>query len=64
MNESLYQVSVTALTANGVPHEVAEKASAVVAKDDPEQPNLGRTTQDQQAVNEAMTYLNAKLEEE
>jgi hypothetical protein len=64
MNESLYQASVAALTANGVPQQVAEKASVVVAKDDPAKPNLGRTTQDQQAVNEAMTYLNAKLEEE
>jgi hypothetical protein len=64
LNQQLYQASVEALTAHGVPQDVADKASAVVAKDDPEKPNLGRTEQDQQAVKEAMIYLNAKLEEE
>lgn len=57
MNNELYQASVAALTENGVPQDIAEKASAVVAKDDPELPNLGRTTEDQQAVNEAFAFL-------
>ncbi|MBD2344183.1 hypothetical protein [Anabaena subtropica] len=56
MNNNLYQASLKALTEAGVPQDVAAKASEVVAKDDPCKENLGRTTQDQQAVNEAMDW--------
>ena len=42
-NQSIYDASVTALTSNGVPEDVAERASEVVAKDDPTQENLGRS---------------------
>ncbi len=60
MNENLYQASLKALTEAGVPEDVAAKASLVVAKDDPLQVNLGRTAQDQQAVNEAMDRYRGK----
>ncbi|MDZ8056547.1 MAG: hypothetical protein RMX63_34550 [Aulosira sp. ZfuCHP01] len=58
MNNQLYQASLAALTENGVPQDIAEKASAVVAKDEPGLPNLGRTAEDQQAVNEAIALLD------
>ncbi len=63
-NEQLYQASVKALKDNGVPWEIAEAASAVVARDDTDKPNLGRTPEDQEVVNQAVTYLNARVEEE
>ena len=55
-NQNLYDASVKALTDNGVPSELAEKASQVVASDDPTQENLGRSTDDQNAVNTAMNH--------
>ena len=55
-NQSIYDASIAALTSNGVPVEVAERASEVVAKDDPTQENLGRSSSDQEAVNEAMNH--------
>lgn len=55
-NQSLYDASVKALTDNGVPFELAEKASQVVASDDATQENLGRSHSDQEAVNEAMNH--------
>ncbi|WP_017652553.1 hypothetical protein [Fortiea contorta] len=56
MNESLYQASLKALTEHGVPQELAEKASKVVAKDEPGIPHFGRSPEDQQVVNEAMKH--------
>lgn len=58
MDQQLYQASLEALISHGVPQDIAEKASAVVAQDTPGLPNFGRTPEDQQAVNEAMTFLD------
>ncbi len=58
MNEEVYKTSLEHLTASGVPQDIAEKASIVVAKDDPHKPDLGRSQQDQQAVNEAMEHYH------
>ena len=57
-NQPLYDATVEALFKNGVPMEVAEAASKIVATDDPYQENLGRSPQDQATVNEAMTYFH------
>jgi len=59
-NQSLYDASVRALTDNGVPEDLAEKASQVVASDDPTKPDLGRTETDQQTINETMNYLRER----
>lgn len=59
-NQSLYDASVKALTDNGVPEELAEKASQVVASDDSTKPDLGRSESDQQTINETMNYLNKR----
>ncbi|BAY94778.1 hypothetical protein NIES3275_68320 [Microchaete diplosiphon NIES-3275] len=63
MNNQLYQASMSALTAHGVPEDIAERASAVVAKDEPGLPNLGRSDEDQQAVNQAMAFLDISEDE-
>jgi hypothetical protein len=60
MNEEIYQSAKSALIARGVPVSAAEKASLVVAKDDPKQPDLGRTEQDQKHIKDAMTWMNAE----
>jgi hypothetical protein len=54
--ENLYRASLTALVNEGVPVDIAVKASEVVAKDDTEKPNLGRNAEDQEAVNAAMAH--------
>lgn len=59
-NQSLYDASVKALTDNGVPSELAEKASQVVASDDATKSDLGRSESDQQTINETMNYLNKR----
>mgnify|MGYP005854305933 CR=1 FL=1 len=62
-NQSLYAASLEALTENGVPVEIAAAASKVVARDDAKLPNLGRSEQDQQVVNEAMVHYRANQAE-
>ncbi len=59
-NQDLYIASREALIEHGVPLEKAEAASLVVAKDEPGKPNLGRTPQDQQAVDEILGYLQGE----
>lgn len=54
--QNLYDASLKGLTENGVPQDVAEKASLVVASDEPGLPNLGRSPEDQAVVNEAMQH--------
>lgn len=58
MNNELYQASLEALSNHGCPQDIAEKASVIVASDNPELPNWGRTTEDQEIINQAVTYLN------
>ena len=60
MNEELFQASMSALTSRGVPISAAERASRVVAKDDPAQSDLGRSEEDQRNVKDAMTWMNAQ----
>lgn len=55
-NQDLYYASIDALVENGVPKDVAERASEVVATDDPKAPGLGRTDEDRQAIAEAMKH--------
>ena len=55
-NQSLYDASVLALTDNGVPEDLAEKASQVIASDDPKQEDLGRSDSDRETISEAMNH--------
>lgn len=59
-NQNLYVASREALIENGVPWEKAEAASRVVAKDDGNKPNFGRTAEDQQAVADILEYLQGE----
>ena len=52
-NENLYNASLKGLTENGVPEDIAEKASFVLATD---QPGITRTQQEQADVNEAVKH--------
>lgn len=56
-DQNLFFASFEALIKRGAPWEKADAASLVVAKDDGTQPNLGRTAEDQQAVNDVLEYL-------
>jgi hypothetical protein len=60
MNESLYQASLKALTEAGVDEDVAATASLLVANDNPELPNLGRTEHDQEVIDEAMFQYHSR----
>ena len=63
-NHNLYVASRESLIENGVPWEIADVASAVVARDDSDKPNLGRTPEDLEVVHEAVKYLNAFWQKE
>lgn len=53
----LYEAAKQAALDAGAPEIVAEKAAEVIAKDDPELENFGRTSEDQDAVWHAWIYL-------
>ncbi|MDY6900088.1 MAG: hypothetical protein SWZ49_18720 [Cyanobacteriota bacterium] len=57
-NKDLYDASLKALSNCGVPEELAEKASEIVAKDNPNETNLGRSDSEQQTINQILPYLN------
>ena len=59
-NQKLYDASMQFFTESGVPISAAERASKVVANDDPNKPDLGRTTQDQKHITDAMTWMSAE----
>jgi hypothetical protein len=63
INQELYQVAFNQLTSKGVPVSTAQRASLVVAKDDPSKPNLGRTEKDQSYISDAMIWMSAKQKE-
>ena len=63
-NDSLYNASYKAFTENGVPDEVADKASVVVASDDPNLPDFGRTLEDRNNIAEAMKHYWENQNEE
>ncbi|BAY86003.1 hypothetical protein NIES267_55090 [Calothrix parasitica NIES-267] len=54
IKENVYNASYKALTENGVDEDVADKASKVVASDDFNLKDLGRTNEDRNNVAEAM----------
>lgn len=50
----------TALLSAGVPANLASECASVLVKDDPTQPDLGRSQQDQHLINSSMTWMTAK----
>ncbi|PHJ60245.1 hypothetical protein VF14_11590 [Nostoc linckia z18] len=57
-NERIYNASLDALLSANVPKEIAEKTSEIVASDDGDLPNFGRSAEDQEIVNEAMRHYH------
>ncbi|WP_375471002.1 hypothetical protein [uncultured Nostoc sp.] len=57
-NQNLYNASLEALLSANVPQEIAQAASKIVASDDNNKENFGRSAQDQQVINEAMQYFH------
>ncbi len=60
-NENLFTAALNALTNNGCPVELAQEAASIVANDDPYQPDLGRTLEQQQIIREALPYLQSRI---
>jgi hypothetical protein len=58
-NENLFTAAINALTNSGCPTELAQLAAQIVANDDPLQPDLGRTPQEQQIIQEVLPYLQS-----
>jgi hypothetical protein len=60
-NDNLFIAAINALTNNGCPTELAQLAAEIVANDDPFLPNLGRTTEQQQIIQETLPYLQSGI---
>ncbi len=58
----LKQAAQQQLEKAGVPVNLAAQAAEVVAKDDPRQPNLGRSEADQHIIRSAYAWMKAKSE--
>lgn len=52
--EKAYQ---DAMQKAGMPKEIAEKVAKILDKDDPKQPNLGRTKDEQDLINESVKHI-------
>ena len=52
------------LLANGVPTNIASSAAGILVKDDPSQPNLGRTEEDQKIIYQAWLHLSKPTSKE
>lgn len=59
MSDNIFSVALNALTNNGCPEGLAQSAAFIVANDDPFQPDLGRTPEQQQIIQEALPYLQS-----
>jgi hypothetical protein len=57
MSDNIFFTALNALTLNGCPSELPQSAASIVANDDPSKPDLGRTTEDQQIIQETLPYL-------
>ena len=51
------EVYAAALTKNGVPPQLAEKAAEILVADDPTKPNSGRSESDQKIMKQSLDYL-------
>jgi hypothetical protein len=60
MNHELKEAAGKALKDAGVPVNLAVQCAEIIAKDDPDEPKLGRTEQDQHLINSAMTWMKGK----
>ncbi|MBD2504076.1 hypothetical protein [Anabaena azotica] len=59
MSDNIFSVALNALTNNGCPEELAQRAAFIVANDDPLQADLGRTPEQQLLIQEVLPYLQS-----
>ncbi len=57
MSDNIFSVALNTLTNNGCPEELAQRAAFIVPNDDPLQPDLGRTPEQQLVIQEVLPYL-------
>lgn len=57
-NSGLYNSMKKALLKEGLPEDLVEKASRIVASDDPDKPSFGRSEEDQKIVHELLMLYN------
>jgi hypothetical protein len=58
-NQNLYNACRKACEGRGVPEDLTEKASMIIASDDAGTPNLGRTPEDQAIIKQVLPYLQS-----
>ncbi|MFM6001823.1 MAG: hypothetical protein ACKPA7_00745 [Sphaerospermopsis kisseleviana] len=46
-----------ALEKSGIPTELASKAAEVIDRDDADKPNLGRSKEDQELINQSIKFI-------
>lgn len=63
-NQGLFEATKTALEKGGAGSELAEAAAIIVARDDPNETNLGRSSKDQTIIQAAHPYLLNAIREQ
>ncbi len=58
-NQNLYSSCRKACEERGVPEDLTEKASMIIASDEAGKPDLGRTDQDQAVIKQVLPYLQS-----
>lgn len=61
-NESLFRATKEALLLGGANEELATNAAQIIASDNPNLPNLGRTSLDQEIINDALPNIQVAAE--
>ncbi|MEY3255647.1 MAG: hypothetical protein RLZZ29_778 [Cyanobacteriota bacterium] len=47
-----------ALESSGIPSDIAAKVAKIVDRDDPNKPDLGRSKEDQELINNSLKFIN------
>jgi hypothetical protein len=47
-----------ALESSGIPSDIAAKVAEVISRDDPDKPNLGRSKDEQELINNSLNFIN------
>jgi hypothetical protein len=59
-NTEVLQAYQSALENAGVPENLAAQCAEIVKRDDPNKPNLGRSSEDQYLIRSSMEWMKAK----
>ncbi|GAX46395.1 hypothetical protein NIES4075_74190 [Tolypothrix sp. NIES-4075] len=61
---NLYNATLRACEESGVPEDLTYKAAVIIATDEASKPNLGRTPEDQEIINQVLPYLQSRGRDE